>query len=406
MATNATPNDMPALLAMLASPQANASEMTPEEMQALKAKLAPQPQMQQPQASAPVPPKADTTPDPSTLSPSPYTTMSAMGAQPVITPEEKLLQAKLLENAQKQNSTLEQDVGDQRRLAKIREYMLAHPQRDLTPIISDLFSFSPDKGAAALKAARPDSVDELTTKLSDALKATTGSQDKLSDNELNMLKMRLQFANEKGKVGQAAKVQQFEANYLAKAGGDLDYNSKTARNLFGSSAQTIAGINKIEALTNSYPDLNKMPEQVARDIYTALAGILTKSGGNVAESQIDALMPKTAKARFANARQWLESKPTGAEMKPFIEQVLHSLQAEKKTAEKNVRNGFKNIANKHDDSINMLSPYAQAAWSRKKEQAEANLQDFLSGGGSLAAPTQALPSKSDLEAEMARRGLQ
>lgn len=338
-------------------------------------------------ASVPSPSKSAPAPtQPDQLTPTSLAMGGGLGMMFQVSPEEKKIQKELLDKTQGQNNTLESDIGRQRMLERVREYMMSNPQRDITPSLVNLYHMAGIDGSQALAAAKPASPEQLMAGLQGAMKETSNAQDKLSDNELQMLKAKLQFANQKGMMGQGMKQNQYEANYLAKAGGDLDYNSKTARNLFGSSAQTVSGINKIEALVNSYPDPNKMPTNVARDVYTSLAAVLQKGGGNVAESQIDALMPATAKSRFANAQQWLMSEPTGAELKPFLDQVLHSLQAEKQVARQNIQNGFQNIANKHDSSVRMLSPYAQNAWENQKQIAAKNLEAFMNGNGA-AAPT-------------------
>ena len=131
---------------------------------------------------------------------------------------------------------------------------------------------------------------------------------------------------------------------------------------------------------DSFGDTNKMNNQMARDVITSFAKVLQGSG-NIAESQIDALMPQTLKSKYGNFKQFVTSRPQPAELKEFLDQYRHSMKAEKETMVKNIHNGMDAIANQYDPSVGSLSPYAQKAWEMQKMKARENFDKWALGGG-------------------------
>lgn len=344
-----------------------------------------------------------------------YTTMLAMGtpAVPQITPEEKALQGKLLEQTQTQNAGLQGDINNQRQLAKLREYLLEHRSQDITPMLQNLANIAGIKGDQAIAAAKPESVDDLTTKLQSAIKETSGAQDKLSDNDLNLLKMRLQFANAKGQAGAAFKTQKMYNDYYNKLAKDTNPSMATSRNGLGSPYKGLLAIDRVHGILDRTNDLNSLTKETVNEMYEALAQVVSNGSGNVSEGRVAALVPGNAAKDLAGVKQWISSKPQPAQQADFLKNVEHMLNQEKGVLTSNVRKS-------QQESFNGLAPiFAADPSAMLKFQALQKARGFktdmsydpessLTGYTRKAAQpdmSSLIPDKSALEAEMARRGI-
>lgn len=326
MAMNASQkNDMPALLAMLAEPQPVGS-MDGRDVASLKQKLNPNKN-----------PNPMTTPNgPADVND--YTQMLAMGAPvPQLSAEEKSLQQKLMEQTQAQNKQLEGDVEQQRKLAAYQNYLMQNQQEDITPYLQNLYNFAGVKGDAALQAAKPKSTADLAEKLSGYLKGVSSAQNTLSDNEMNLLKMRLQFANAKGQMGSAAKTQQLFNKYYSDLAKETNPSQATSRGGMGSPYKSLLAIDRVQGMLDSQPDYNKLTDTDVNEMYEALAQVVAGGSGNVSEARVAALVPHNRAKTMAGVKQWLSSKPEPAQQAEFVKKAEHLLNREKAVLTQNVR---------------------------------------------------------------------
>jgi hypothetical protein len=84
------------------------------------------------------------------------------------------------------------------------------------------------------------------------------------------------------------------------------------------------------------------PQQM-RELATAFNKVLVGSGMG-AEGQIDALVPQTARGKFANWQEFLTNNPQGTEQQAFIHQIFDSTQREKKAITSQVQQQAESVA--------------------------------------------------------------
>ncbi len=94
-------------------------------------------------------------------------------------------------------------------------------------------------------------------------------------------------------------------------------------------AQRLDSISRIEPLIAQMRSQPKggNPQQM-RELATSFTRVLA-GGGTGAEAQIEALVPQTAKSKFASWQQWLLNEPTGTQQQAFIKQYADSVAREK-----------------------------------------------------------------------------
>lgn len=73
-----------------------------------------------------------------------------------------------------------------------------------------------------------------------------------------------------------------------------------------------------------------------REFASSLDRII-RGGGQSAQSQIDDLMPDTARGKFAHWQEWFTNEPTGTEQKAFISRYADTLGREKKAVQGQVK---------------------------------------------------------------------
>ncbi len=89
-----------------------------------------------------------------------------------------------------------------------------------------------------------------------------------------------------------------------------------------------------------------------RELATSFDRVL-KGGGTQAQSQIDELMPQTAKGKFAHWQEWFTNNPTGTEQQAFIQRTADSLAREKTT----IQGQVKNMAEKNAPTLRVLKQH-------------------------------------------------
>lgn len=89
-----------------------------------------------------------------------------------------------------------------------------------------------------------------------------------------------------------------------------------------------------------------------RELASSLDRII-RGGGQSAQSQIDDLIPQTARSKFANWQEWFTNDPTGTEQKAFISRYADTLKREKDVVQKQV----KNMAEKNASTLRVLKQH-------------------------------------------------
>lgn len=86
-----------------------------------------------------------------------------------------------------------------------------------------------------------------------------------------------------------------------------------------------------------------------REMATSMDRII-RGGGQSAQSQIDELMPDTARGKFAHWQEWFTNNPTGTEQKAFINRYADTVKREKDV----VQGQVKKMAEKNASTLRLL----------------------------------------------------
>ncbi len=144
--------------------------------------------------------------------------------------------------------------------------------------------------------------------------------------------------------------------------GLRDSLNKEARQVLNPLFQSGEGRTQIQVLNRigrAEPLISQMLSQKGggdarqmRELSTALDRVL-KGGGNQAQSQIDELMPQTARGKFAHWQEWLTNEPTGTEQQAFLQRTSDTLTREKNTVQGQVRG----MAEKNAPTLRVLKEH-------------------------------------------------
>lgn len=122
---------------------------------------------------------------------------------------------------------------------------------------------------------------------------------------------------------------------------------KDARDTINPLFQTGPGkenVDRLQSIGRAEPLVNQMlaqpgggdPRQM-RELATSMDRVI-KGGGSSAQSQIEELVPQTAKGKFANWKEWFTNDPTGTEQQAFIRRYAETLSREKTAIQGQIRN--------------------------------------------------------------------
>ena len=142
------------------------------------------------------------------------------------------------------------------------------------------------------------------------------------------------------------KQNQYTQKRLTALGDALD-PSKQRQGSFGVSKQVFDRAERLQTLANAYADGNIDSRQM-EEIAIGLNAML--SGSNVgAQSQVAALVPKTAMGSWQKLKEWLVNEPQGTAQQEFVRRMMGSVEREKKTAADQMkRTQLQRIARYHD----------------------------------------------------------
>lgn len=137
------------------------------------------------------------------------------------------------------------------------------------------------------------------------------------------------IAASKSDVSLGEKDKQFTAKRLTAFGDALD-PSKQRSGAFGVSKQVFDRAERLQSLASAYSS-NNLDSRQMEELAIGLNAML--SGSNTgAQSQVTALVPKTAMGNIQKFKEWLVNDPQGTDQQAFVQRMLGSIDREKQTA--------------------------------------------------------------------------
>lgn len=110
---------------------------------------------------------------------------------------------------------------------------------------------------------------------------------------------------------------------------DLDADKGRAGN-FGQVSGKVLQAERLQTLVDSYKNGDLPPAQM-EELALGMANMLAGTSG-AARAQVEALVPHTIWGKAQDTKQWLLNEPLGAGQQKFVEQMSHTIQREKETA--------------------------------------------------------------------------
>jgi len=124
------------------------------------------------------------------------------------------------------------------------------------------------------------------------------------------------------------KEEQLAKNRLSKLSDSLD-PSKQRQGAFGISKQGFDRAERLESLALAVP-AGQLDSRQIEELAIGLNAML--SGSSVgAQSQVEALVPKSALGNAMKLKEWLMNEPTGLKQQKFVKRMLDSIAREKST---------------------------------------------------------------------------
>jgi len=277
------------------------------------------------------------------------------------TPEEKAAIRAQEEELARQNKALEGDVAQQRAFQEAQMRMT--PQKNINPLLEYGYRVAgrdPAEVKATLAAATPQSGEEMRAALQKTLSQTMEGQNKLSDNQKDMLKTMLSNSQNnamlRGAYGQEKQAQ----NMFSKAGHDLNEFIASSRSVLGKSADALANIQKAAALTSSVKDPNQLIPQQVHELNEAQLKIIAGGGGG-SEGRLNKLSQDTLGMKWAEVQQYLSGKPYPGNAGEFVKLVSHMLEREAGTLQGIVEKGKQGIFQQYNPIL-AGNPSTAPAW--------------------------------------------
>lgn len=197
------------------------------------------------------------------------------------------------------------------------------------PHFSDVSPYGPKPGQSRADYAEQQSwkTADLGNQKTMADISEAQSKGKLYESQADYYRNR--NPNSEFELKHGEKEDQLTQKRIKQLGDDLD-PSRQRSGAFGVSKQVYDRAERLESLANAIPDGNLDRRQI-EELAIGLNAML--SGSNVgAQSQVKALVPKTALGDSAKFVEWFSSDPTGANQQAFVHRMMDSVSREKQTA--------------------------------------------------------------------------
>jgi len=233
----------------------------------------------------------------------------------------------------KNQAQLSDDIALQRKLMQLEAGRA--PANDPSGTIGMYLAnagYKPSEIQAATKQYQPEDEGKTADRLRKSLEGVSNLQDKMTDNDVQRLKIGLSMAQNKASGAESSKMFKRLTDFQ-KA---IDPSQASGKKGLGADWKTVQSVEKALAIPLSEAaktgDLNLMTNQQVRELYEALANVVS-GGGTSSEGRIEALVPKTAMMSIQGLKQFLSNQPKGAKAKEFVKNAMEMLSREREGAQ-------------------------------------------------------------------------
>jgi hypothetical protein len=155
---------------------------------------------------------------------------------------------------------------------------------------------------------------------------------------------RLELADTKGDIqkdiaGQKAAVQQQnKQKQLALQVNQQKDQLMAMKGYLGKPERVIQDLGRLNSVVSSYPNLDSVPPEIAKEFETAFS-VLTGVGAG-SDARLKAMLPKNVTNEKNAVWEWLSSNPTGSEQGAWIKEFQRSLKSQAQAASDQVDEGM------------------------------------------------------------------
>jgi hypothetical protein len=157
---------------------------------------------------------------------------------------------------------------------------------------------------------------------------------------------------------------------LTLMGKDLDY-SRVVRSSFGIAGLGYERAERLETLATSFENGDAIRDAEMEELAMGMAQLVGGTAG-AARSQVEALVPKTARGSAQKIKQWFLNEPQGLNQKKFVDRIMGSITREKETmGDQLQRQRYRRMAN-----WDYLREKAPEEWASIAESNGVNVEDY------------------------------
>ena len=207
----------------------------------------------------------------------------------------------------------------------------AGDQQDYTSDAHDPNSDTSKAFRAAIQASTP----KIAAAMGDSFGLVTAAdKDKIFDpmkwKEITDARRDASNARYQERADKKREKEEADRDKLAKQfKDDMDANKGRSGN-FGQISAKVQQADRLKTLVDSYKD-GDLPPQQMEELALGMANMLSGQSG-AARAQVEALVPHTWYGAKQSAEQWLMNEPKGAGQQKFVEQMAHTIDRERETA--------------------------------------------------------------------------